>query len=114
MIKRFRYKKSVRSRAEYQWAYNVKIRDKFTCQICGNSKRGNLQTHHIYARNAYIKLRKAKDNGITLCKACHKEFHNIYGKGNNNLKQFIFFCWKYKIDIVSKNESVKRLSKLKV
>jgi hypothetical protein len=25
---------------------------------------------------------------MTLCKECHKEFHQIYGKGDNTKKQF--------------------------
>ena len=27
-------------------------------------------------------------NGVTLCEDCHKEFHKIYGYGNNTEKQY--------------------------
>ena len=28
-----------------------------------------------------------ENNGITFCKSCHKQFHKIYGQGNNNRQQ---------------------------
>ena len=33
------------------------------------------------------KLRTDVNNGITLCKTCHKEFHDIYGYTNNTKEQ---------------------------
>lgn len=98
---------------EDKWAYNVKIRDNFTCQICGDNKGGNLETHHIYARNIYIELREVMENGITLCIPCHIEFHDLYGRGNNTLEQFILFCRKRNVDILQ-YKNIRELQKLKV
>ena len=33
-------------------------------------------------------MRTDESNGITLCKNCHKNFHSIYGFGNNTKEQF--------------------------
>ena len=69
-----------------QWRKAVYERDNYTCQICGGT---NLNAHHLegYANNK--ELRISLDNGITLCKKCHKDFHNKYGRRNNTKEQFI-------------------------
>lgn len=62
------------------WREAVFARDNWTCQECGNrSGDGNpvlLHPHHIRPFALYHELRFVVDNGITLCKDCHKEFHN--------------------------------------
>ena len=30
-------------------------------------------------------------NGVCLCEVCHKEFHKLYGKGDNTKEQYIEF-----------------------
>lgn len=47
-------------------------RDNFRCQMpsCYNSR--NLHVHHIQPWAIASSLRYEKDNGITLCKQCHK------------------------------------------
>ena len=66
-------------------------RDKYTCQCCGDNKGGNLNAHHLNSYNWDKEHRTDINNGITLCKKCHKEFHDIYGYGNNNYKQMLEF-----------------------
>lgn len=54
------------------WSESVKERDKGICQICFN--KGNI-AHHIFYKSKYPKLSLNLNNGITLCKKCHKEVH---------------------------------------
>ena len=56
------------------WRTSVFERDNYTCQICG--KRGEyLEAHHLKRWCDYPSLRFDVDNGITLCKECHKSVH---------------------------------------
>lgn len=67
---------------EYKlWRKAVYERDGFTCQECGDDKGGNLEAHHIKPFSLYPELRFAIDNGLTLCKECHKKTDNYAGKG---------------------------------
>ena len=75
------------------WAYAVKERDTFTCQICGGKKSGYLVSHHIESYGTNKELRLFLENGICLCKKCHIEFHTEYGWGNNNRKQLEEFMY---------------------
>ena len=65
----------------------VLCRDNFTCQCCGvtNCK---LNVHHLNGYDWYIEGRIDDTNGISLCENCHKNFHSIYGYGNNTKEQF--------------------------
>lgn len=61
--------------AEYhEWRKAVFERDDYTCQNCGQ-RGGELNAHHIVPYSESIELRYEIDNGITLCKSCHKEIH---------------------------------------
>jgi len=66
-----------RKSTEYkEWRSRIFVRDNFTCQTC-LKVGGRLNAHHIVP---YIKdpnLRICMDNGITLCKECHKLAHKI-------------------------------------
>lgn len=64
-------------------------RDNYTCQCCSELGNGsNLNAHHLDGYNWCKDKRTDIDNGITLCSNCHKEFHRIYGKGNNTKEQY--------------------------
>ena len=68
------------SRPEYkQWRMNVYLRDNFTCQYCG-IKGVYLEAHHIKRWVDYPELRYDINNGVTLCKECHKLANNYRGK----------------------------------
>lgn len=60
------------------WRRAVFERDDYTCLSC-RQKGGRLHPHHVYSFTRYPGLRFDVDNGATLCEACHKKFHNIYG-----------------------------------
>lgn len=78
----------------YEWREEVYKRDNHTCQCCKDNKGGNLVAHHILNYSEYEELRTNIDNGITLCKTCHKNFHDIYGYKNNTLEQLNDFLLK--------------------
>ena len=57
-----------------EWRKNVFDRDSYTCKSCSKIG-GNLVAHHIVPYSTNKKLRFDVNNGITLCRECHKEFH---------------------------------------
>jgi len=67
--------------AEYKkWRLAVFTRDNFTCVNC-KKVGGYLEAHHIKSWAKYPKLRLNINNGITLCRDCHKLTDNYKGKG---------------------------------
>ena len=77
----------IRKSSEFQlWRKAIFTKDNFTCQNCGETG-GYLNAHHTNNFADFPKLRLAIDNGITLCKKCHFEFHSIYGRNNNTKEQ---------------------------
>lgn len=75
----------------YEWRKKVYERDNFTCQCCGDNEGGNLVAHHIFNYSEHNDLKTDVNNGITLCKKCHKIFHDTYGYRNNNQQQIYEF-----------------------
>ena len=71
----------------YYFVTGVFKRDNYTCQCC-NSDKGKLNAHHLNGYNWDKEHRVDVNNGITLCEDCHKEFHHIYGYGNNTKEQY--------------------------
>ena len=89
------------------WRLGILRRDNFTCQKCGENKKGKIQVHHKIALSKLF--RKAKKysplfnyytaimvyspiwnmkNGITLCEKCHKKTVN-YGNKKKEMRQEI-------------------------
>lgn len=73
------------------WRTSVFTRDKFTCKCCGDKTGGNLIAHHILNYSEHRRLALDTNNGITLCKSCHKSFHDEFGYTKNNLSQLTLF-----------------------
>lgn len=70
-----------------EFVRSVFERDDFTCVIC-HQHGGDLAAHHLNGYNWDINNRYNVDNGVTMCKKCHGDFHSIYGYGNNTKEQF--------------------------
>lgn len=70
-----------------RWKLNVCKRDNFICQKCQTSL-GELNAHHLNGFHWDIDNRLNINNGVTLCKKCHIEFHVKYGKFNNTVIQY--------------------------
>jgi 5-methylcytosine-specific restriction endonuclease McrA len=69
-------RRGLRFSPEYkQWRYDVFLRDRFTCQQCGDNRGGNLVAHHLKPFADFPELRFEVSNGLTLCEACHKRLH---------------------------------------
>lgn len=59
-----------------QWRKDVFKRDMYTCQECGQI--GNeLHAHHIDSFSEYPNKRVDINNGKTLCRKCHSNYHPI-------------------------------------
>lgn len=77
---KFAERTGIRHSAEYKrWRYDVYLRDRFTCQRCGDDRGGNLHAHHILPFAHFPLCRVLVVNGITLCDMCHKEVHGGNG-----------------------------------
>ena len=88
--------KKIRVSREYKlWRKACFERDNFTCQATGK-KGGDLVVHHINNFSEFPEIRLAIDNGITLSREAHIEFHKIYNKKNNTKEQLEEFINKYK------------------
>lgn len=81
-------KEAFRKTFEYRkFIKTVLRRDNYTCQCC-EKLGGKLNVHHLDGYNWCEEKRTDVDNAITLCKKCHNDFHNIYGRGNNTKEQY--------------------------
>jgi hypothetical protein len=70
-----------------KWRKNVFERDKYTCQCCSHVGC-ELEAHHKDGYAWCVDKRTDIDNGATLCKKCHDNFHEKYGKGKNTKEQY--------------------------
>lgn len=77
-------------KVDKRWSSMVKRKFKGKCVICGSSKSKNVRivSHHLDGWNLEPSKRLDIDNGVCLCEEHHKEFHSIYGYGQNTKQQF--------------------------
>jgi hypothetical protein len=72
-----------------KWKNLVKERDDYKCIICFSSI--NTHAHHLESYGSNKSLRYVVDNGVTLCRIHHQDFHRIFGNSNNTSSQFVEF-----------------------
>jgi hypothetical protein len=61
------------------WIQAVKFKCNFSCFITGETKKKNLECHHLNAWNWAVEQRYDVDNGVLISKQIHKHFHSIFG-----------------------------------
>jgi hypothetical protein len=74
-----------------KWRKEVYRRDGWCCQVCGSKNHHGIIAHHIDSWADNKASRFAVDNGVVVCKRCHKKFHSRYGWGENTLGQWSEF-----------------------
>ena len=65
-------------------------KDNYTCQLTGD-RNSHHNVHHLNGWDKFIDQRYDEKNMITLSENIHKEFHHLYGYGNNTKEQFYEF-----------------------
>ncbi len=73
----------LRASLEYKfWRKAIFKRDNYTCVMCGNPSKGDIEADHIKSFAMFPELRFKLSNGRTLCSVCHKLTDNYgYRKG---------------------------------
>jgi 5-methylcytosine-specific restriction endonuclease McrA len=64
------------------WRLAVFSRDRFCCRVCKSKE--NLQAHHINSWAEFPEDRFVLQNGLTLCKDCHDQYHKYEKEVKNN------------------------------
>lgn len=75
-----RYNNDIYDTPKYQrWRFKVFKRDRHICRLCGRNKC-YIEAHHIKKKAAYPHLIFRTNNGVALCKDCHKFVTGEEGK----------------------------------
>jgi hypothetical protein len=84
------------SNMDYEWKSGVKKRCKYTCVVTRvhTSTGAGFAAHHLNGYDTFVDQRYLLTNGVYLQKHIHKEFHDLYGYGNNTEAQFAAYCEK--------------------
>jgi len=89
MARQYR-KKTAKQKQEKEmdeiWAFKVKERDDYTCQVC-KKKSSNVNAHHILPRGLKG-LRWDVNNGISLC-----AYHHSLGPWSAHKNAIWFYGW---------------------
>ena len=79
-----------------QWRDKVLLRDDYTCQLCGDKTRRNITAHHHESYALRPDERFNEDNGITLCRKCHRDYHAVYGRRYISREKYEEFAASHK------------------
>lgn len=72
--------------ASSAWSKAVRTRDKWECVICGHNSK--CVAHHLDSYMSHPDKRYDVDNGVTLCRPHHIEFHKLYGVKHTTKQDF--------------------------
>lgn len=70
-----------------KWRKRIKDIYNNECFVCNGIEC--LEAHHIYSIKNNTDFIYELDNGVLLCRKCHKDFHKQYGYGDNTFLQFV-------------------------
>ena len=70
------------------WRKEIFEKHNYTCQCCGIRGKTELNAHHLDGWNWAKDKRFDLDNGVTLCRKCHYDFHKLYKCGYNTKEQY--------------------------
>lgn len=81
-----------------EWRKAVYERDGYKCDICGKVG-ASLNAHHLNCWSVYPDQRFDVSNGITLCRADHKAFHDYMGGPRKECKLEDYMLFKSRVTI---------------
>jgi 5-methylcytosine-specific restriction endonuclease McrA len=58
------------------WKLSVLTRDNWTCALCSKKERQHANAHHIRPKRDFPELAFDTNNGITLCRSCHRKLNS--------------------------------------
>jgi len=100
---------SWRNTREYRiWRVQVIRRDK-VCQICGSNQERNA--HHLDSASYFADKRYLPNNGVTLCRQCHTNFHTNFKRSYRtkcteyDYNNFVCLTNYYKSIFIDKDEN---------
>lgn len=80
------------------WRKAIYARDNYKCQICSSK---DLEAHHLNGYTEFKDQRFNIENGITLCKSCHKDYHKTFGYKNSTKEKFDLYLKKINLLIIN-------------
>ncbi len=84
------------------WRKAVWERDEYICQAC-EANHGDIVAHHLNGFNDYDDKRFDINNGITLCRKCHHDFHvGFMGHWAVRVTERDYYLWKKKMNFSQK------------
>ena len=69
------------------WRNLVLNRDNYNCTVCKERGSG-IEAHHLNSYTNFKEERFNINNGVTLCKECHKSYHKAFGYKNSTKEKF--------------------------